>query len=370
MENYLLKINEVKFENKNFMKKKIKYLKIALFTLLFIVLFLIMIIIILFNSYYNPKKSFHTHMEKKLFDLKKQYMNDIDFYKKMLQLYIENRTQFYIKGRQRVMSRIGRTYNDSNILTIQDKYNWLIIHDFPENKSKYVDKILLHEYSKEILGKDICVPIIKIYNNIDEINLSELPDKFVLKCNHGSGMNIICTNKRDFDIYKAKRLLRNWIKINYGLKNFEYQYINVQKKVFAEKYLCDDILDYKFYCFNGEPKFIRVQKHLNKKSIHNYYSLNFTLNEIETIMKIYIRKPEIKFPKPKHLDLMIEYARKLSSKFCFVRVDLYEVEDIVYLGELTFTSINVYMPYKDRNQSLYLGSLLDLTKINNSLKYS
>lgn len=87
-------------------------------------------------------------------------------------------------------------------------------------------------------------------------------------------------------------------------------------------------------------------------------------------MKEYIRKPEIKFPKPKHLDLMIEYSKKLSAKFCFVRVDLYEVEDIVYLGELTFTSINVYMPYKDRNQSLYLGSLLDLTKINNSLKNS
>ena len=78
--------------------------------------------------------------------------------------------------------------------------------------------------------------------------------------------------------------------------------------------------------------------------------------------------PEIKFPKPKHLDLMIEYAKKLSSKFTFVRVDLYEVEDTVYLGELTFTSINVYMPYKDLNQSLYLGSLLDLRKINNSLK--
>ena len=153
------------------------------------------------------------------------------------------------------------------------------------------------------------------------------------------------------------------MKINYGLKNNEYQYINVKKKIFAEQYLCDDILDYKFYCFNGVPKFIRVQRHLKHKSIHNYYDLNFTLTEIETNMPQYIRRPDIQFPRPKHLDKMIEISKKLSRQFIFVRVDLYEVNETIFLGELTFSSINVYMPYKDRNQSLYLGSLLDLSKI-------
>lgn len=266
------------------------------------------------------------------------------------------------------MKSIGSSYNDSNILTIQDKYNWLIIHENPEEKFKIVDKILLHNYSKKILGKDICVPILKVYNNTQEIILDELPDKFVLKCNHGSGMNILCKKKKNFNIIKAKKLLNHWMNVNYGLKNFEYQYIKVKKKIFAEKYLCDDILDYKFYCFNGNPQFIRVQKHLKRKSIHNYYSLNFTLNEIETNMKKYIRRPDIKFPKPKNLNVMIEYAKKLSAEFAFVRVDMYEVNDTVYLGEMTFTSINVYMPYKDRNQSLYLGSLLNIKKmINNTL---
>ena len=368
MNNYLLKVSNTNFENRYIVKRRIKTLQISLSILAIIYLLLIFFLIIYLNLNNNYKKSLNIIMEKKIFELKKKYINDIDFYKTMLQLYIENRTQFYIKGRERVMASIGKSYNDSNILTIQDKYNWLIIHDSPENKSKYVDKILLHEYSKEILGKDICVPILKIYNNIDEINVNELPNKFVLKCNHGSTMNILCNNKSNFDIIKAKRLLKKWMNINYGLNTFEYQYINVKKKVFAEKYLVDNILDYKFYCFNGEPKFIRVQKHLHDKSIHNYYNLDFTLNEIETNMKQFIRMPEIKFPKPHHLDLMIEYAKKLSSKFIFVRVDLYEVEDIVYLGELTFTSINVHMPYKDLNQSVYLGSLLDLKKINNSLK--
>ena len=79
----------------------------------------------------------------------------------------------------------------------------MLVYESPENKSRYVDKILLREYSKEVLGKDICVPILKIYNDIDEINLDELPENFVLKCNHGSGMNIICKNKTSFNLASA-----------------------------------------------------------------------------------------------------------------------------------------------------------------------
>ena len=100
-----------------------------------------------------------------------------------------------------------------------------MIHESPDYKSNIVDKILVHEYSKKILGKDICVPIIKIYNESEEINLDQLPGKFVLKCNHGSGMNILCNNKSNFDIENAKSMLKNWKNINYGLMNSEFQYI-------------------------------------------------------------------------------------------------------------------------------------------------
>ena len=106
------------------------------------------------------------------------------FYKELLRLYIENRTEYYIKGRQRIMESEGKKYNESNLITIQDKLNWLIIHEFPEYKSKIVDKILLHEYSKKILGKDICFPLLKIYNDSEEFNLKELPEQFVIKYNH------------------------------------------------------------------------------------------------------------------------------------------------------------------------------------------
>ena len=126
---------------------------------------------------------------------------------------------FILNNRKRFLSNFGIIYNDSNVKTIQEKLNWLLIHENPDYKAKIVDKILLHEYSIKILGKDICVPILKIYNNSDEINLNELPDKFVLKCNHGSGMNILCNNKEKINITYIKRKLDIWMKVNHGLLN-------------------------------------------------------------------------------------------------------------------------------------------------------
>ena len=298
---------------------------------------------------------------------KTKYNEDIKYYKDILQLYIENRTKFYIKSREKYMKKRGVDYNDSIIITIQDKINWLTIHEKPEYKTNIVDKILLHEYSKKILGKDICVPILKIYNTSDEIDFNELPNKFVLKCNHGNAMNILCNNKSKLNIKEAKKHLDKWMKINYGLVGFEFQYLNIKRKIFAEIYLMDDIQDYKIYCFNGDPKFIRVQKYLSDHSIkiNNYYNLDWTLNEIESGIKNYVRKPDIKFEKPKNLDLMIEYSKQLSFEFSFVRVDFYEVNNTIYLGEMTFTPSNAVFGCKDKNQSLYLGKMLDITKVKN-----
>ena len=135
--------------------------------------------------------------------------------------------------------------------------------------------------------------------------------------------------------------------------------------IFAEKFLIDDINDYKIYCFNGKPKFIRVQKSLPDHSakINNYYNLDWSLNDIETGLPHFIRNPDIKFEKPKNLGLMLEYSEKLSSEFAFVRVDLYEINDTVYLGEMTFTPSNSVFGCKDQNQSLYLGNMLDISKV-------
>ena len=276
----------------------------------------------------------------------------------------KSRTLYYLKARGTIMTK-----SISQLITIQEKINYLLIHESPDYKSKIVDKIGLHEYSKKILGKDICVPIIKIYENVNDINLSELPNKFVIKCNHGSGMNIICNDKSTFNITYSKFLLNKWINTNYGYKKSEFQYINVKRKIFAEKFLIDDIEDYKVYCFHGEPKFIRVQKK-NKKGqgkINNFYDLNWNLTDIETGLPHFYRKPEIIFNKPKNLDIMLNYSRKLSEEFVFVRVDFYNINGKIYLGELTFTPSNLQFKLKNIEQSIFIGKFIDLTRIKDYL---
>ena len=331
-----------------------KFNKVLSFILMILILYYMIKII----NLKIPKKNDKYKIKIKYLNNK----NDI-FYKKMLQLYIDNREKFYLKGRKFKMKLYGSSFDESNIITIQDKLNYLLVYDFPENKSRYVDKILLREYSKEILGKDICVPILKIYNNTDEIDINELPQKFILKCNHGSAMNIVCKNKALFNLNHAKQILKNWMNINYGLLGFEYQYLNVKRKIFAEKYLTDDIIDYKINCFNGEPKFIRVKKHINGANVNNIYDLNWTLTDLDFNYSDFVRNASINFSKPINFEKMLKYARLLSSRFIFCRVDFYEVNKTIYLGELTFAPANIKMKYNNRKTSIYLGSLLNISQI-------
>lgn len=272
------------------------------------------------------------------------------------------------KSRSLIYSKL-RKINESNLVTIQEKLNYLLVHESPDYKSKIADKILVHNYSISKLGKDICVPIIKIYNDSNEIKLEELPDKFVLKCNHGSAMNIICKNKSDLNIDMVKKNLDTWKNTIYGLKSSEFQYLNIDRKIFAEKFLKENIEDYKIYCFEGVPKFIRVQKHFDgiDGKINNYYDLNWNLTEIETGIEGFYRRPELKFEKPKNFDLMIEYAKKLSEEFVFVRVDLYNVNGKIYLGEMTFSPSNLQFSLKNKEQSIELGKLININNIKNYL---
>jgi len=288
----------------------------ALIKFILIILIIFLIRVISLNSYLKL-------LIKNKSNNKIKYKYFCDRYDDLLQSYIENRTEFYIKGRQILMRSMGKDYNDSKINNFQDKLNWLLVHESPELKTDIVDKILLRNYSRKILGKDICVPIIKIYDSINDINLDELPEKFVLKCNHGSQMNIICQNKSDFNLNDAKKQLDEWLKLNYALIGYEYQYLNVKRKVFSEVFLKDNLTDYKFYCFNGYPKLIKVRSKCYKKGvkIYHYYDENWKKTNIETNLGDNI-KLNNDFPKPKYFNFMMEYAKKFAKNFSFIRVDL------------------------------------------------
>ena len=350
MENNYLNQNSLNFSNKN--KNSKINLKFMFYINFIILIFLFSIILILYG---------HIKRIQAFIRLFKEIKNEED-----VKLYMKNKTEFYFKYRLIYLRKKNITYNESNLTTFQDKVNYLLIHENPELKAGIVDKIKIHQYSKKILGKDICPPILKVYDKIDNINLDELPEKFVLKANHGSGMNLICKDKLHFDINNAKIQLKIWKKINYGLLKSEFQYMLVNKKIFAAPYLGDKINDYQVYCFNNKPKFIRVSKLLfekNHTTLHNYYDLDWKLTDIDTNLRPFIRVPSIKIKKPKNLNLMLDYSTKLSANFAFVRIDFYEINNKVYLSEMTFSPSNCLMKFKNVEQSKYLGSLIDISKI-------
>ena len=316
------------------------------------------------NDFNNDFINNNISEEKPVLDISKD---------ELLEMCYKSRAFYYTERRiQQNRQFPGMKYIDENSGTIQSKLSYLIVHESPDYKSKLVDKIKVHEYSKKVLGKDICVPIIKIYKNVNEINFDELPNKFVLKTNHGAAMNVIVSDKSKLNIEEAKKNLNSWIKRNFGLEGGEFQYINVERKIFAETFLKEGIEDYKIYCFHGEPKMVRVQKvndikSTTKKKINNFYTLDWQLTDIETGRPGFYRDPKVSFEKPPHFDLMLSYARKLSAEFAFVRIDFYDVNGKVYLGEMTFSPSNVCFTLKGMEQSKQLGAWLDVTKIKKYL---
>lgn len=242
--------------------------------------------------------------------------------------------------------------------TIQDKLAWLNIYDQNELKVKCADKIKLHEYCKEILGEDICVPIIKVYDNVDEINWGELPQQFAIKCNHGSGMNIIVKDKSKLDIQDAKNKLNMWMEDDFAFRNgFEAHYHDIEHKIFVEEFMHDGhstLFDYKFWCFDGKPRIYTINDGNGHGDIM-YYKMNSQEWNLYQVPK------HDDYKKPKNFKEMKELAEKLSEKFKFVRVDFYEINGKTYLGELTFTPGAIAFKYKNEEDNIKVGDYLKIS---------
>lgn len=264
----------------------------------------------------------------------------------------------------KLAKRFGIGYNIDNPITIQDKLNWLKIYDSTPLKTKCADKIRLREYCKEKIGKDICVPIIKIYNNVKDIIWDELPNQFVIKCNHGSGMNIIVKDKAKLNIKEAERKLNDFMKINFAFHvAYEMHYNDIEHKIFVEEYISDDkqeasLLDYKFWCFNGTPKFLTVNDghgHGNMK----FLNMDFEILDME---RTDFKTMEQNIDKPYTFSKMVEYATILSEDFKFVRVDFYEVNKQLFLGELTFIPGAALFKYKNPTANKMVGDMLEINQ--------
>lgn len=252
-----------------------------------------------------------------------------------------------------------RIPNLKNPITFYDKMQYLKINKSFESYSKYVDKYRVREYILSEIGEEYLVPLLGVYNSFDEIEFDKLPEKFVLKVNHSCGGNAICKNINEIDKKKMKKDFTRWLNENFYYISGEIQYKDIKPVIMCEKYLEDEsgnLMDYKFTCSNGEPKYIQIDIDRYNNHKQKYYDLEW--NELD--WSYGYEKYTDKIEKPKNLDEMIRIVKKLSSKFQFVRVDLYSVKNKLYFGELTFNPGSGFLIFKPEEVNKIVGDYIEI----------
>ena len=257
-------------------------------------------------------------------------------------------------------SRTGQKLNFDNPLTFNEKLQWIKLYDRKPEYSTYVDKYAVRDYIKQSIGEEYLIPLIGVYNNVDEIPWNELPNKFVLKCTHGSGSNIICKDKRKLDIEESKRKLKRWMKKNWFFIGREWPYKNVKPRIICEEFISQSNkvpIDYKVMCFNEKAKLIEV--HLNRfdtNHTQDFYDVNWNKTKISQGRS----SSNIIIQEPVFLKEMLRLSELLAKDKYHVRVDWYEVSGKLYFGEITFFDASGFDLFDNPEDELMLGNWIDL----------
>ncbi len=260
-------------------------------------------------------------------------------------------------------TRFGYWMDWNNPQTYSEKLQWLKVYDRHEEYTNMVDKVAAKDYVASIIGNEYIIPTLAVYDSAEEIDFDKLPNQFVLKCTHDSGGIVVCRDKSKLDTKAAREKLQKGLKRTYIVQNREYPYKNVPRKIIAEQYMEDEsgyeLKDYKFFCFDGEPKclFVATDRGAEGKET------KFDFFDIEwNHLPFTNGHPHSTCPpkKPKNFEKMKEIAAKLSVGIPHVRVDLYNVNGKIYFGELTFFHWGGMKPFKPREWDYKLGALIKL----------
>lgn len=244
---------------------------------------------------------------------------------------------------------------------INEKLMWL--NRFAPNplKTKCADKYLVREYVKKKGLEELLIPLLGVWDSADDIDFNSLPEQFALKCNNGCGYNIICSNKSSLDLEQTKKKLDDWLKTDYSLVLYEFQYRDIPRKIVGEEYIQeyeqDGIVDYKFHCINGKVHSCLVCYNRKKGLCLDAYSTNW---ERRDYVKQQFRGDRKLIDRPRQLEYMLQVSSILSEDFDYCRVDLYEIDGKVRFGEMTFTPAANIMSYYSQDFLDELGDCLQL----------
>lgn len=273
------------------------------------------------------------------------------------------RDETYIKIKYRLVT--GKKLNLSNPVLFNEKMQWLKLYDRKKEYTNMVDKYEAKKYVSNIIGDDYIVPTIGLYERFDDIDFEQLPNQFVIKCTHDSGGIVICKDKSKFNISNARNKINKFLKREYFYIHREWPYKNVKPRIIIEKYLEDannkSMRDYKFFCFNGEPKIMYISEGLenHKTASMSFFDMDFKLTDCKRKdYKLLNNVPE----KPHNFEKMKKLAATLSKGVPHLRVDFYDIDGKIYFGELTFSTCAGIIPFEDEKWNKIMGDWIELPK--------
>lgn len=231
--------------------------------------------------------------------------------------------------------------NFKNPKGFNEKLQWLKVNDKRPEYSQLVDKLAVRDHIAEILGEEYLFPLLGKWESFNDIDFDSLPNQFVLKCNHDSGSTKVIKDKSaltqaDFDEmneFYTRRLNRDFF-----FAGREYPYKGIKPYIIAEQLMVDEtapeksIEDYKFFCFNGEPKVMFIATDRATDCKFDFFDMDFNHLDLVNI------HPNADKPieKPEKFEEMKDLSAKLSKGMRHVRIDLYELNGKIYFGEYTF----------------------------------
>ena len=255
--------------------------------------------------------------------------------------------------------------------TLNEKMQWIKMYYRKPIMTLLADKYKAKDYIREHIGEQYVVPTLAVYHSVDEIDWDALPNQFVIKCNHDSASSFFCKDKASFDKEDAIKKLDFFLHRNYyRFKDKQWAYKNIPPVIMVEPLLQNpdgsEVVDYKFFCYGGELVYFmysigeahhqvrNVKLSPEKKLIDHYFKKSCQLHE-----------EEIKLPD--NIDEMIAIARKEEKKFPQLRIDMYNVDGKIYVGEYTFYANGGFINIYSDEYSQTLADRIDIEKIKKEL---
>ncbi|MBQ4916299.1 glycosyltransferase [Maribacter sp. MMG018] len=265
----------------------------------------------------------------------------------------------------------GNKLDYDNPKDFNEKISWYKVFFRPKILNQLVDKYHVKSYVEKKVGNHILNDTIGVYDSVSKIDFDSLPNQFVIKGVHGFHFNLIVKDKSKLNLLKSKYLLKKWMNKNqYYRGGMEWAYKDVKPLLLVEKYLeemgQDIINDYKFFCFDGVPKFVQIDLERGINNYRCYYDMDWNKQEFYTEQNPFYTG---EVQKPSNFGEMKEVAIKLAEKFPFVRVDLYSIEGKTVFGEMTFYPTDARKRFLPEEYNKIIGDYFVLPKIPEGQKY-